>query len=207
MIRKSIAAAALALLSASAFAGDVYILGSVGQASTKINKSGMDNALIDAGVTGLSSSTKETDTAYKLQLGYQFNQYFAVEGGYVNMGEGKYSANFNGGVGKATWKVDGWNIDAVGILPVSDKFALFGKLGTFAAHTKVDASATGPGGSASGSDSANNWSTHYGIGASYAFTKSVGLRVEYERFDKVGKDNSTGKSDVDLWSVGVAYKF
>ena len=207
MIRQSIAAAALALLSASAFAGDVYILGSVGQASTNINKSNLDNSLIDAGVTGLSSSTKETDTGYKLQLGYQFNQYFAVEGGYVNLGEAKYSANFTGGNAKATAKVDGWNIDAVGILPVNDKFSLFGKLGTFAAHTKVDVSANGPGGSATGSATANNWSTHYGIGASYALTKSVGLRVEYEKFDKVGKDNSTGKADVDLWSVGVAYKF
>ncbi|MDE2585366.1 MAG: outer membrane beta-barrel protein [Betaproteobacteria bacterium] len=207
MICKSIATVALAFLSASAFAGDVYILGSVGQASTKINKTDLDNSLVNAGVTGLSSSTKETDTAYKLQLGYQFNQYFAVEGGYVNLGEAKYSASFTGGNGKATAKVDGWNIDAVGILPLNDQFSLFGKLGTFAAHTKVDASASGPGGAASVSDSANNWSTHYGVGASYAFTKSVAVRVEYEKFDRVGKDNSTGKADVDLWSVGVAYKF
>ena len=44
----------------------------------------------------------------------------------------------------------------------------------------------------------------------YNFTKSVGLRVEWERYFEVGSSNfngGTGEADVDLISAGVVFKF
>jgi opacity protein-like surface antigen len=53
-----------------------------------------------------------------------------------------------------------------------------------------------------------------GLGGQYNFTKSVGMRVEWERFFNVGSSPSnatagqtTGEADIDLISAGLVYKF
>lgn len=203
--------ALIAILSATAaapaFAGDIYVVGSVGQSSMDIDKGTVDNALTSAGATGVSSSIDKTDTAYKIQLGYRFNQNFAVEGGYVDLGKGKYSAGFTGGNANANVKASGVNIAALGILPLNESFSVFGKLGFINAKVEQTVSATGPGGSASDSVNATKWKTNWGIGATYNVNKQLGIRFEYEQFSKLGDSNKTGESDVNLLSAGVVYKF
>jgi len=196
-----------ATVAAPAFAGDVYVVGSVGQSTMDINKGELDSALTSAGATGVSSSLDKTDTAYKIQLGYQFNQYFAVEGGYVDLGKGTYSASFTGGSAHADAKASGVNIAAVGILPLGESFSLFGKLGFIDAKVETSVSANGPGGSASGSVSSTKWKNNWGVGATYNVNKQLGVRVEYEQFNKLGDSNTTGEADVNLLSAGVVYKF
>lgn len=196
-----------ATVAAPAFAGDFYVVGSVGQATMDLNKSEIDNSLTSAGVTGLSSSLDKTDTAYKIQLGYQFNQNVAVEGGYIDLGKGKYSATFTGGTGTANAKASGVNVAVLGILPINEAFSAFAKLGVIDAKVKTDVSATGPGGSASASASSTKLKTTWGIGASYQFSKQVGVRVEYEQFKKLGDASTTGESDVSLVSAGIVLKF
>jgi OOP family OmpA-OmpF porin len=46
-----------------------------------------------------------------------------------------------------------------------------------------------------------------GLGGQYNLSKSVGLRVEWERYFKVGDQDTTGETDVDLISAGVVFKF
>ena len=197
----------LALGSTAALADNFYVLGSVGQSKVKdLHKSDIDSELTGAGATGLQSSIDRTDTAYKLQAGYQFNKNFALEGGYFNLGKAAYSASYTGGAANASVKADGSNLSAVGSLPISDAFSVFGKLGAAYSTVKADVTATGPGGTAAGSAKDSKWGAVYGLGLNYNLTKQVALRAEYEIYDKVGGDN-TGKSKVDVLSVGVAYKF
>lgn len=61
----------------------------------------------------------------------------------------------------------------------------------------------------SASDSADDTSAkgYWGIGAAYRFNKQWSLRAEWERFNKLGDENKTGESDVDLLSVGVVFNF
>lgn len=208
---KKLSAIAISLFAASvctpAFAGDVYVLGSVGQSSFSDDKSTVDDALRSVGVTNLSSSLDKSDTGYKLQVGYQFTPNLAIEGGYVNLGKEKYSATFTGGTASADAKASGWNIDALGIWPVNDSFSVFGKIGLIDAKVELNATATGPGGSASASVSSTDWKSTWGVGASYNINKTVGLRAEYEQFVKLGNTDTTGESTVSLLSVGVVVHF
>jgi OOP family OmpA-OmpF porin len=192
---------------APAFAGDVYVVGSVGRSAIDVNKGDLDNAVTSAGATGLSSSLDKNDTAYKVQIGYQFNQNFALEGGYVDLGKANYSANYTGGNLNAIVKASGLNIVAVGILPLNESFSIFGKVGVIHAKVEVSATGTGPGGSASASDSSTDWKPNFGIGGTYNISKQLGIRAEYERFQKLGNSDTTGEANVDLLSAGVMYKF
>jgi len=198
----------LSVSMASAFAGDWYAVGSIGQSKVKDgNKSEIDSGLVSAGVTGLSSSLDEKDTGYKLQLGYKFTPNWAIEGGYVDLGKFKYNATFTGGGANAEVKASGWNIAGVGTVPINDRFSLFGKLGLIDAKVKGSVTATGPGGTASGNTSSTKSKANWGIGANYGVSKAWGLRAEWERFSKLGDKNTTGESDVDLLSVGVVFNF
>lgn len=211
---KQVAAALITLSAAStAFAADdsgMYILGAAGVSRVAIDKVSIDNALTGVGVTGLTSTTDERDTGYKLQLGYKLNQNFAIEGGYVDLGKFTYNVAFTGptaGTGKETAKATGWNIVAMGILPLGDTFSLLGRLGMIHAKVDASASATGSGVTALANASATRNKTTYGLGVAYSMSKSTSLRVDYDRYSKLGDNNSTGEGDVDLYSLAVAYKF
>lgn len=197
-----------ATLAASSIAyAQVYVVGSVGSATFEGNKSDIDQELVAVGVTGLSSSLDKRDIGYKIQLGYQFNKNFAIEGGWVDLGKVSYAATFTGGNANASAKASGLNVAAIGILPVNESFSVFGKLGFIDAKVSLNVSATGPGGSASGSASSTDWKTNWGVGATYNLNKQVGLRVEYDKFDNLGNNNTTGTSDVDMISAGIVFKF
>ena len=57
-------------------------------------------------------------------------------------------------------------------------------------------------------DNASKSSTRplYGLGVGYDFSKNVVGKAEWTRYDGLGND-STGKADIDTYTVGVAYKF
>lgn len=202
------AATLLALGATPAWAaGNFYVLGAVGTTDADISKGELDNEITGDGLTLLSSSLDNTDTGYKLQLGYQFNPNFAIEGGYLNLGKFNYSVDVAGGSGQGDAKVDGWNIAVLGMMPLTHNFGLFAKLGTIDAKVKSRVSATGVGGTASVDESKAKWKTHVGLGGTYQFSPNVGVRLEYEEFWKLGDAATTGEADVTLWSIGVSYRF
>ena len=175
-----------------------YVMGGFGQQFNSETKSDGDAVLTGAGVRGFSSSISKP-TAYRLQLGYQVNTNFAIEGGYGDAGDEKYSAsggNLNGTIitGKLGLKV--LNVNAVGILPVADKFSLLGKLG----YANVKASAT----LASVNVDATKDDFTYGIGAKYDITKEVFTRLDVDSY-KVG--TSSTSSRVNFWMFNIGYKF
>lgn len=198
---------AVALAASTIACAEGYVVGSIGRSDIGINKADLDGALTSAGATAVSSTVNNNDTGYKVQLGYQINPNFAVEGGYVDLGKASYSATFTGGSANASVKAAGLNIAALGILPINDSVSLFGKLGFIDAKVTANVSATGPGGTASASASSTKWKTNYGVGGTYNVSKQVGIRVEYEQFSKLGDSNSTGTSNVNLLSAGVVFKF
>lgn len=201
---------AVAAVSASSLASAQWYGGaSIGSSNASVDTSGM----IVTGATASSVSKNESDTGYKLLAGYQFHPNFALEGGYVNLG--KLSATLNvtaPAVGSLNvdYKADGWNLMAVGILPVSNDFSLFGKIGGFYSTTKGDASTTGavvllPGQQTSLSKSEFNLA--YGLGVQYNINKSISVRGELERFADLRPSDAANKANVDLYSIGLIYKF
>jgi OOP family OmpA-OmpF porin len=180
-----------------------YIGGNIGQSRAKI-----DDASISAGLPGTTSiDDNDTDTAYKLFGGYQFNKNFAVEGGYFNLGEFGYTATtVPAGTLNGNIKLQGLNIDAVGMLPLADKFSVFGRLGLIYAQAKDDFSSTGAVATPLDPNPSKNAANYkFGLGAQYDFTPSLGMRLEAERYRVDDAIGNTG--DVDLYSVGLVYRF
>ena len=181
---------------------------SLGQAKFKADAGGIENGLAaSAGIGGFSGAIDNRDTGYKLRLGYRLNDSIAFEGGYVNFGKANYSGAYSlPGAGSATGKMEaaGVNFDVLGRLPLNRDFSVFGKAGVLLARVKT--SAISADGSASLGTTATKLSPGLGGGIDYALSKTVGVRAEWERYLKVGND-STGKGDVDLLSVGLNYRF
>jgi OOP family OmpA-OmpF porin len=139
-------------------------------------------------------------------LGYQFDRNFAVEGGYINLGKVNYSAVYRQGAATGDYKVDGWNIAGLGIIPLDNHFSLFGKLGVVDARVTADLYGTGQPGVNNGSFGDTSWRPEYGFGGMYNFTRETALRLEYEQVNGVGS-NATGRANVDLLSLGVSHRF
>lgn len=212
-----IAAALIGSISSTAaLAADQGFYGYVSAGSNNSDRKGEgDAAITNLGATAFTSNMKSTSTGYKVQLGYQINSNFAVEGGYVDMGKFSYHASVTAPVA-ATRDVaitaTGLNLDAVGRLPVSDALAVFGKLGVVSYNLKYACQATGiacltPNRSSSGTP------LHFGLGMDWNLTQNWFARAEYEMFKNVGTQfnatasQGTTRADVKMANIGIGYKF
>jgi OOP family OmpA-OmpF porin len=189
-----------------------YLGGSIGQSRVKLDTGGLSSDLAAAGMANTGFSGNETDTGFKLFGGYRFHPNFAVEGGYAELGEFSASGtvttfNFAPIVPlptKVTIKVgQGLHLAVVGNLPLANQFSVFGRLGGYNVRTEMKVTVSG----ISSSESARNTGFLLGAGVGYDFTRNVGMRVEWEQFNKVGDKDKTGQGDVGLLSVGLVYRF
>lgn len=150
---------ALCGLSSSAFAGEAFVRGEVGQSKVK------------ASIEGLGSD-HDKDTAYSLRGGYWFNPNFAVEGHYSRFYD---TSLYNDG----TDYVDG-KLSAIGLGVVAKQHFSESNLGFFVqvragvARGKVSIDTS------EGSGSATSTKPYYGIGAGYDFNRSFGLSLNYD---------------------------
>jgi OOP family OmpA-OmpF porin len=135
----------------------------------------------------------DKDTALSIFAGYQVNRNFGVEFGYADLG--KFSGSVPGI--SVTGEVTGFELSAVGTLPIDQKFALYGKLGFFMWDVDVRGSAGGFG--FSGSDDGTD--PTLAIGARYSFTRNVAMQVQWQRYFDVGD------SDIDVIGVGLLFRF
>lgn len=148
-------------------------------------------------------SCDDTDTAYSLGLGYQFNQNFGLEANYVDFGSVKASGTVLGLPFTADVSTTAFQLAVTGALPVSESFAVTGKIG--AAHASVDMS--GALGGVAAATSANSNDLTYGIGVRYNINKTMAIRAQYEDFGKVGDPLTTGESKLTLISIGMTFSF
>lgn len=169
--------------SAEPTATGFYFGGSVGASTIDLQRS-PDNGL---------HQTDKRDTAYTLRAGYRLHTHWAAETGYVNPGKIRY--NFPDEP-EYTIKTKLWHVTAVGILPLTDKFAAFGKVGAARVTLNEDG------------DKASKTSLHLGLGASYALTSAISLRTEFDDYGKpdFGQGGSA-KIRARQLSAGIDYRF
>lgn len=151
-------------------------------------------------------SLKDNAIGYKLYGGYEFNQYFGVQGGYVDMGKAKGS--YDDGVvnGTLNSKIKSLYIAAIASLPVNQQFSLFGKLGVSRNRVKLTDNWVEAGVADSDSVSRTRTTPLIGVGAEYKFTKHLAAVAEYEDFGKVLKEEG-GHLKARMFSVGLHYHF
>ena len=182
-----IAAATLGLPAAAQTTSPGFYVGAnIGQSKLKDGCSGCD----------------DKDTAWRFLGGYQFNRNFAAELGYTNLGEFKASA---GGLTDNA-KVNAWELSALAAWPFMNQFAVYGRLGAYRANVKEETNFVG-------NFEHSNTDLTYGLGAQYDFTRNLGLRVEWQRYAKVGGGdvafgpNPGDKSDLDVFGLSALWRF
>jgi OOP family OmpA-OmpF porin len=124
---------------------------------------------------GQADFGSDEDTAFKLIGGYQFHRNIAAEIGYGMLAD------------KGGTEVTSLEVVAVGMFPVMDRLSVIGKLGF--ANVEFE----------SGPISEDSTELTYGVGVQYDFTRNLGARAQWQRYDT---DN-----EVDLLSVGIVYRF
>lgn len=197
-----------ALASPFAMAQDAGWYGgaSVGQSRATIDDARISSGLQSGGFTSSTIVDDDRSTGYKIFGGYQLNKNFALEGGYFDLGKFGYTATtVPPGTLNGSMKVRGLNLDLVGTLPLTEKFSAFGRVGVNYAQTRDTFSGTGAVSVTNPNPRKNDTNYKVGLGLQYAFTDSLAMRVEAERYrvnDAVGN-----KGDIDLVSVGLIYRF
>ena len=224
MLKKTLLAAAVFACATTAVqATEVsgYLTGSIGQAKAEKPKSVKQEQNDYYKAFGGSTSSDRTDTAYKIAVGLQANQYIALELQYVDLGESTYKGRDSGSFTGGTWsenekfnlKTSGFGANLVGTLPI-EEFTLFAKAGYHYlktkgydkySYTETYAGVTYNDGFKD-SGTIKKWTPSFGAGASYNFTKELAVIAEYERYQGVADKKIEGgkfKHDIDLASVGM----
>jgi OOP family OmpA-OmpF porin len=195
-IRLALAAlAALGALHSAPAAAQPYLGFSLGQ-------SDVDESIVVPGLLDRGGRVDGEDGAFKIFGGYQFNRHFALEAAIVDLGDVSYSGNFTG-TAPLSGRVEGgrvqnsgFNLSAVGVVPLGERFVLFGKAGMFLWYSEASDVTNG----IATYSEADGADLSLGLGASMALGERVSLRAEWERFDM-------SDVDVDLVTLGVAFRF
>lgn len=155
-----------------------------------------------SGVDFLPGTEQKTNaTGFKIYGGYQFNKNWAAEMSYVDLGKFSAQSNFL----NTTVKTSAFTLSAIGSLPVSDQFSVFGKLGLAAKTTNVDEFT--PSYNYTYSEKKTTTAPLIGFGAEYRFTPSLALRGEYEYIGETKIGERDAKISNGLMSVSLRYSF
>jgi opacity protein-like surface antigen len=130
-------------------------------------------------------------------LGYQFNEFFALEAEYIDFGK------FGDDDVKA--KLKGVGLSAVGRLPLTQSFGVYAKAGAFASAFDVDAFDE--------SETYDEVNPFVGAGVDFRVTDSLTAFAEYARYNvDIDEDDFNGQitndgPDFDTGRVGLKYQF
>ena len=183
-----------------------YVGANIGQSRATIDNARITNGLLESGLATTSMSDRDRNTGFKFFGGYQFNRYFALEGGYFDLGKfGFTSMTLPSGSLNGNIRLRGLDFDVVGFLPITEKLSAFGRVGLIYAQARDNFTGTGAVNVLVPNPSQRATNYKFGVGLQYALTQSLGMRLEAERYrisDAVGN-----KGDIDLLSVGLIYRF
>ena len=180
---------ALLLAVTPALAGEFYVGGALGQASTDVPGANQDPSV----------TVDDSSTGYKVFGGYNVMKYFSVEGAYVDGASVTMNAS-DPTPFSTSLETSGFAFRAMGVLPLREKLHLFADLGMY----MWNGDATVSDGSFSASGSTDGTDPVYGVGLGWQVIPKGNLRVEIERYDTSVEGTSM---DTDMISVGFAYNF
>ena len=207
------AVAALAVVGLSAAVPSYaqwYVGGSIGKSDIKFNNAAQSDQFLDLGFTNPTTVSSTKDTGYRLFGGYQLHKYIAVEGAYVDLGRFGFRTDVTprGSLTGST-RIDGFELSALGTLPIGDRFGLFARVGALAAQTKTSYTGGGSIETLIGGDTQKKRSTElvYGAGAMFNINKNLSVRGEWSRYDKLGNVLTGGRTNANLYSLGIVYRF
>jgi OOP family OmpA-OmpF porin len=169
--------------------------------------------------TGPIDGREDTeDSGYGFEVGYRFNRWLAVEGGYVDLGDTTFRASAPGFLAfnpdgsadtftqKLTSNVSGFIVSALGIIPLSFRFEAYGRVGLLIGNDEIEARVANSIGSDSLEVSESSTDTMVGIGVAFSLAEIYSIRAEVMRVLDAG-DELSGENDIDILSLGVTVRF
>ena len=187
-----------------------YVGASAGESRASYRDSSQSDQFLDLGFDDASTSFDDKDTMYRLHVGYRLHRNIAVEAAYVDLGKiAIRSTVVPAGFLDTSVRTRGADLSVLGLLPLGERFVLFGRVGAFAARTKASYSSGGSVQLLDGRNEQSKSSTHlvYGLGGMYDFTPNLGLRAEWSRYDKLGNDLTGGEFNARTISAGAQWRF
>lgn len=141
----------------------------------------------------LSLSCDNTGTAYSIYTGGMWNNNLGMELGATDFGR----IDRLGGSTKAY----GFNLSAVGRVPMTDTIGLFAKVGAMYSRSEVGVGATAVGAN-SGKDT--GWGPTYGVGVDFSLTPKLAAVLQWDQ----SKVPVLGDRErINVTSVGLKYRF
>lgn len=178
---------------APSYAG-IYAEGNIGYA--------IHNWLQDGSTNGLSSTSNgRGGFAGGVDVGYQFNQYFSVEGGWVYLPRFKTTINHttalkvNSGIAYGAVKVTA---------PIYENTYIFGKLGAGYVYNRASGDLR-----SSATNKSDYWNPLWAAGVQYYFNQNLSINVQYMNIAGYHKASSSNfaSPETHLFTVGLGYKF
>lgn len=145
-----------------------------------------------------SIDCEQSDFAFGLFGGYQFNDYFALEGAYIDLGSAVATYLETGLEQKYTGSMHGGEFSAIGSIPLSENTSIFAKAGAFKGYAENQSSTL--------TIKESNWAPMVGVGFNYQFATSWRARLEYQYFNRLGGD-LIGGTEAHMVSLGISYQF
>ena len=150
----------------------------------------------DTDLDGTLLSFDDSDTAFRIFGGWQFNENFGLEAGYIDGGSASETFNIEGTDVDVDIDVSGFDLMLRGVLPIGDSFFAFAQVGGI--FWDADFAASADGETVSDSDSGEDLA--YGAGIGFNFSENAGVRAEYMIYDISG-------ADVDSILASIFWKF
>lgn len=184
-----------------------YLGGTAGKTESKLDDGQLIKGLLAPNATPGANTTEDRNTGWKAFVGYRFNRFFSLEGGYFELGKFDFAsiATLPAGSLGGNVEIKGLNFDAVFTLPLTEKFSLFARAGANYADTRDSLSGTGSFVVTDPNPKKMDLNYKYGAGLQYDFTNSFGVRGEYERYRI--NEPIQGWGDIDFASVGLLFRF
>lgn len=185
---------------------DWYAGVGAGRSVSKLDDAKIAEELQAPGFATTSIETKTHRNTWKVFGGYQFSSNFALEGSYFDLGKSAFYARSApaGGI-DGSLDVRGFAVDALGILPLTDRFGAFAKVGVTDAQTRD--SFDGYGGDVVVDTSPHQWHVNgkVGAGLQYLVSEHFGVRAEWERYRI--SDAVADHGNIDAVTVSVVFPF
>jgi OOP family OmpA-OmpF porin len=138
------------------------------------------------------SNVDDEDNGYTMGIGVRMGPNFAIEGGYVDLGEVSGSSGTDSFTAETTGAFAGLGL----FIPLQPGFELTGRAGLIAWDT--DAAITLGGLRSTESDDGTD--IYFGIGAAFQVSRELHLTVGFDRYD-------IDDTDVDMLSLGAKFYF
>lgn len=188
-----VSASVLSMMAAHAATPGVYATGQLGYANTHMRDkiSLLDAPLSNNGLAG------------RLAVGYQFNQNFGLELGYLQTRSGKAEFPQSDPPFSVSLKQNVIDLAGKGILPLANNFNVYGKLGVAYVTTKISASST----SENAGHTQHKWAPEAAVGVGYDITPNVTVDTSWTHIQSVGNSQEKSLGNIDFIAVGVGYNF